>query len=427
MEDAETQTMTSSMLALHEQRFRTASPSRKRARVDDELADVEEVNQELQPRSSKDAVRDDSYYFPDGSCVLLVEDTLFNVHRSILSRDSSMFSTMFTLPAPRGQSIPVEGSSDDHPIVLAGDIAAEFRNLLWALYALPHELLVVHTNKADLTQLMDIAKLSNKYSFRSLETWALDAVNDLVTRNPPPVFTLFPFAPFADEKQRIAPSDAQIAGLMRLAHTCSHERLLGTMIAVLRRRMCSSIQYAYLAMNLADELDLRELRGIAYMEVLQKHAIFSSPQAALAADEATDNEDEDSMDDNAATSSTEGLQLTSAQQLRLLMGYYRLSEIWEKLRKTPLNIGHSASCSATRHQHGCTQSWLEFWKGKTRCDAVLEIGPADVPGRLKAIGKEFERWGSATYMHPDCRMTAKRKIQEKAKEIEDALPEYFVG
>lgn len=79
MEDAETQTMTSSMLALHEQRFRTASPSRKRARVDDELADVEEVNQELQPRSSKDAVRDDSYYFPDGSCVLLVEDTLFNV------------------------------------------------------------------------------------------------------------------------------------------------------------------------------------------------------------------------------------------------------------------------------------------------------------------------------------------------------------
>ncbi|OSX56564.1 hypothetical protein POSPLADRAFT_1062706 [Postia placenta MAD-698-R-SB12] len=159
----------------------------------------------------------------------------------------------------------------------------------------------------------------------------------------------------------------------------------------------------------------------------KKHAIFSSPQAAPAADEATDNEDEDSMDDNAATSSTEGLQLTSAQQLRLLMGYYRLSEIWEKLRKTPLNIGHSASCSATWHQHGCTQSWLEFWKGKTRCDAVLEIGPADVPGRLKAIGKEFERWGSATYMHHDCRMTAKRKIQEKAKEIEDALPEYFVG
>jgi len=97
--------------------------------------------------------RDDTYYFDDGSCVLLVEDVLFNVkptrlsriskivntypvcqvHRSILSKDSSSFKLMFSLPS--GER-PVEGTSDDNPIVLSGDNAAEFRHFLWTLYAL---------------------------------------------------------------------------------------------------------------------------------------------------------------------------------------------------------------------------------------------------------------------------------------------------
>ena len=61
------------------ERLRSASPqSRKRARVDDELDD-REVAKELQsPRWTK-PVRDETYYFSDGSCILLVEDTLFNV------------------------------------------------------------------------------------------------------------------------------------------------------------------------------------------------------------------------------------------------------------------------------------------------------------------------------------------------------------
>ncbi|KAJ8080258.1 hypothetical protein PM082_017088 [Marasmius tenuissimus] len=69
--------------------------------------------------------RDPTYYFEDGSCVLLVEDTLFNVHRTILSKDHSSFSTMFTLPQGGAEA---EGRSDDNPIVLTGDKPSEFRN-----------------------------------------------------------------------------------------------------------------------------------------------------------------------------------------------------------------------------------------------------------------------------------------------------------
>ena len=55
------------------------------------------------------------------------------VHRSILSKDSSSFKSMFSLP--QGDLI-TEGRSEDKPIVLSGDAPEEFRHFLWALYAL---------------------------------------------------------------------------------------------------------------------------------------------------------------------------------------------------------------------------------------------------------------------------------------------------
>jgi hypothetical protein len=41
------------------------------------------------------------------------------------------------------------------------------------------------------------------------------------------------------------------------------------------------------------------------------------------------------------------------------------------------------------------------------------------------LQKEFDRWGSATYMHHDCRQAARRALGDKLKAIELALPDYF--
>jgi hypothetical protein len=41
--------------------------------------------------------RDPHYYIPDGNVILLVEATLFRVHRSRLTKDKSMFDSMFGL------------------------------------------------------------------------------------------------------------------------------------------------------------------------------------------------------------------------------------------------------------------------------------------------------------------------------------------
>jgi len=56
---------------------------------------------------------------------------------------------------------------------------------------------------------------------------------------------------------------------------------------------------------------------------------------------------------------------------------------------------------------------------------VLVLGLADVLGRLKQVQRDYDRWGSATYMHHDCRMAAKRSIVDVIKTVEDALPDYF--
>jgi hypothetical protein len=58
-------------------------------------------------------------------------------------------------------------------------------------------------------------------------------------------------------------------------------------------------------------------------------------------------------------------------------------------------------------------------------EEVLGLPPSDVLGRLKAVMKEFDRWGSATYMHHDCRLNARRGISEKVKAVEDGLGDFF--
>ena len=61
----------------------SASPLRKRPRYDDsdstDLNDVDRDTPTAGFMGNKPLVRDSKYYLVDGSCVLLVEDTLFNV------------------------------------------------------------------------------------------------------------------------------------------------------------------------------------------------------------------------------------------------------------------------------------------------------------------------------------------------------------
>lgn len=83
--------------------LRSASPnSRKRARVDDELDDCEVAKELQSPRWGR-PVRDEVYYFSDGSCVLMVEDTLFNVCHNSMAFPLSDFDSI--CPGPSDDAV----------------------------------------------------------------------------------------------------------------------------------------------------------------------------------------------------------------------------------------------------------------------------------------------------------------------------------
>lgn len=280
--------------------------------------------------------------------------------------------------------------------------------------------MALRSPEADLSRLIDIAKVSSKYSFKATETWALDAIQEHLEQKPSHLNNGIPLAfafPLHTRGSAFWESKEQIGRLFRLAQLCSHSRLLDTMIHLLRQLMSASLHYSYLAMTLADELNIRDLRGAAYLEVMQKAAFVC----------ARENDDRMYMEGDIEETSggMQRLVVSPVQQLRLLSGYHRLSKAWERLRAVPPHFEHAPSCGATWHQHGCTQSWTDFWKEKTKTEGILSLGTANVLGRLGVIVKEFDKWGSATYMHHDCKTAARRSILEKVKQIQEALPDYF--
>lgn len=97
-------------------------------------------------------------WFCDGSVILQAEATLFRVHMSQLSRRSTVFSDMFTLPQPPVMTTHATLADETYegcPVVKLHDSADDVENLLLALYDGPFVLVSLFTQRHiySLTQL----------------------------------------------------------------------------------------------------------------------------------------------------------------------------------------------------------------------------------------------------------------------------------
>jgi len=81
------------------------------------------------PTDPDSPTQHESLWFDDGSIVLCVQNTLFRVHRSILSAHSQVFAGMFQIPQPMGEAT-IEGCA----VVYLPNKAADFADLLKVLY-----------------------------------------------------------------------------------------------------------------------------------------------------------------------------------------------------------------------------------------------------------------------------------------------------
>ena len=67
------------------------------------------------------------------SSISLAKSIHTKLHRLMLTRYDSVFTTMFSLP--QDEIVNEEGTDDEHPIVLANDTADDFSGFIWVLYA----------------------------------------------------------------------------------------------------------------------------------------------------------------------------------------------------------------------------------------------------------------------------------------------------
>ncbi|KAF9645793.1 hypothetical protein BDM02DRAFT_3100854 [Thelephora ganbajun] len=344
--------------------------------------------------------RDADYYISDGNTVLFVENTLFKVHRSTLTKDKSTFDTMFSLPSDSSSdssmTVGPEGESDDNPIRLQGDTAEEFRALLWALYALPNELMVAMTDDANCMQLLHIARIAHKYQFKSIETWASAALSRYYTR-------IGAFEGLStvtnDSDDANTPSLTQIT---ELAGLCENRELLEASVDKWKRLVSEGKDVA-LAIGLAERLNIRPLLGLAY------HSMMLNGRT---------NWDSEPL-------------LTRNQKVRLFAGYYSLSKLWESMPSQTPPLVHSGRCTS---QQRCSRSWAQLWRlTLEKGTGILPLQTGDVLGKLmlaescmKAMVEgEFSSAGIAADDVPCCKENALAATSAKVAEVRESLADHF--
>lgn len=236
---------------------------------------------------------------------------------------SSASSPSSSSPGAPSRATP-EGDADEHPIRLP-DRADDIRALLWALYALPHELA---QGSADAALLARLAGCAHKYQFRSLEAWALGALH------------AHPSA-----------LDDALEPLTDLAALCARTDLLAACEARWKRAVFAGTDLAR-AVGIAERHGLRSLAGLAY------HALLLQGRDAWDTDPGLDR----------------------AQRVRLLSGHYSLGALWAALPASPPAIVHSARCTAPAR---CAKAWAALWARTLELGAgVLTHAYPDALGKL---------------------------------------------
>ena len=263
------------------------------------------------------------------------------------------------------------------------------------------------TPDANPAQLVALARITNKYQFRSLEQWALGALNTYYTRSGafddvptthPPTLPLGPLPAHGASTPPLQPSLTQ---LTELAALCERFDLLDAAAARWKRLIGEGKDLAQ-AIVVGERFNLRAVLGLAY------HAMMLKGKAAWDAD----------------------AYLSREQRVRLLCGYYALSKFSDALPANPPVFAHGPRCTS---QQRCTKAFGGVWK------TILETGTQmisfqreDVLGRvlfaegmMKALAKdEIPSQGIMDGML-QCKETALFAVSMRFREIKDSLADHF--
>ncbi|TFK34739.1 hypothetical protein BDQ12DRAFT_689102 [Crucibulum laeve] len=348
------------------------------------------INTDLPTLPSGALIHDADFYKSDsdgGFCVFRVENTLFRVHRCFLLREPSAFGDMFSLPYFANN---FEGTSDESPIPLS-DTAEKFRDLLWALYALPNELCLTphpQIQPLSLDRLMNVAELTNKYCYSSYESWAVERIYVLAQD---PIGFL----------QNASPEIC--ARVLNIAVLCNNQNLLDLVSHKLILRMLWSNMCPNSVLVVAQRHGLRRLIGIAYYRQL-----ISMEQV--------------SYDGIISTQPFFASSLDVEKRMRFLSAHHSLVSLWKQIRTTAPCF-QSSGC----HSHSiCLSTWQNVWSDAGIANQTLHFGSADVLGRLKFMMIYLRKaMAEVPSMSLQCTLSALEAITTTRDDIIDGMLDHF--
>ncbi|CAA7262848.1 unnamed protein product [Cyclocybe aegerita] len=285
--------------------------------------------------SQRDWKRDEKYYQEEGDCVILVDKTLFKIPRILLTRASSVFQDMFTLPHDPG--VDMESLQDGNPLRLH-DSVEDFRALCWALTAFPAEISAQNDpSKVKIRRLVSLFHIANKYQFTEFETWAGDMLKQFSSLN---------------IKYRPVFSQCTIEDLKRIllvGRTTSNNQLLANCARKWLDRLENDASLSTKeALDFAETISYRYFEGhIYYQEVKRMKVPLHT------------------VDPTTIAFPQNGF--SEAQTLRLYRGFWLLSAFWESLRKPPIQQNDQQD-----HKTNCLQEWQGMWSRDDQNNTLLD-------------------------------------------------------
>lgn len=265
------------------------------------------------------------------------------------------------------------------------------------------------TPEANPAQLVALARITNKYQFRSLEQWALNALNtyysqpgafdDMPTTHPPSL----PLGPLpATHGSTTPPLRPSLMQITELAALCERGDLLDAAVSRWKRLIGEGKDLA-LAISVAERFNLRSMLGMACHAMMLKGKSYWDTDPYLGRD----------------------------QRVRLLSGYYSLVKLWDNLAGTPPVMTHSQRCPS---QQRCLKSFNHLWK--VVLDTTIQVIPTlqreDILGKvmvaesiMKALAKdEIPSQGLLDGMQY-CKDNALFAVSMKMREIKETLVDHF--
>ncbi len=284
------------------------------------------------------------------------------------------------------------------------------------------------SDAANSMQLVNLARITNKYQFRSIETWALSALFSFYSR--PGAFDALPTThptttaatatalqvplphvvvglpgvggPAPPPTSSPSPYSPSLLQITELAALCERADLLEAAVARWKRQIGEGKDVA-LAISVGERFNLRQMLGLAYHAMLLKGKPYWDADPWL----------------------------TREQRVRLLCGYYSLGKMWDALPGQPPPVTHSTRCTS---QQRCTKSFGALWKTvlETSTQVIPTLQREDMLGKvmlaesmMKAlVEKEIPSQGFLDGMI-NCKENAMFATTMRVREIKDSLADHF--